>query len=149
MAESDWDSVTYLKKRAPRAAEMRSKQAIASAQRHGEKIETTEKFAAGGNKQHSTHKDTAKLDRETEELHHEKLSLDVGKLIQKGRVEKKLTQKELATKINEKPNVIMEYEQGKAIPNNQILGKIERVIGIRLRGKDKGRPLEQGGKGKK
>ena len=26
MAESDWDSVTYLKKRTPRAAEMRSKQ---------------------------------------------------------------------------------------------------------------------------
>lgn len=26
MAESDWDSVTYLKKKAPRAAEMRSKQ---------------------------------------------------------------------------------------------------------------------------
>jgi putative transcription factor len=32
-------------------------------------------------------------------------------------------------KINEKPNIIMEYEQGKAIPNNQILGKIERAVG--------------------
>ncbi|KAK3747970.1 hypothetical protein QZH41_019443 [Actinostola sp. cb2023] len=129
MAESDWDSVTYLKKKTPRAAEMRSKQAVASAQRHGEKIDTTEKFSAGGNRQHSTNKDTAKLDRETDELHHVKLTLDVGKLIQKGRVDKKFTQKELATKINEKPNVIMDYEQGKAIPNNQILAKIERAIG--------------------
>ncbi|XP_031551928.1 endothelial differentiation-related factor 1-like [Actinia tenebrosa] len=149
MAESDWDSVTYLKKRTPRAAEMRSKQAIASAQRHGQGVETTEKFFAGGNKQHSANKDTAKLDRETEELHHERVALDVGKLIQQGRLGKKLTQKELATKINEKPNVIIEYEQGKAIPNNQILGKIERVIGIKLRGKDKGKTFEQGGKGKK
>lgn len=32
-------------------------------------------------------------------------------------------------KINEKPQVIADYETGKAIPNNQVLGKIERVIG--------------------
>ena len=64
--------------------------------------------------------------------------MEVGKLIQKGRNQKSMTQKELATKINEKPQVINEYEQGKAIPNNQILGKIERAIGIKLRGKDKG-----------
>ncbi|XP_068695026.1 endothelial differentiation-related factor 1-like isoform X2 [Montipora capricornis] len=96
MAESDWDTVTYLRKKAPRAAEMRSKQAVASAQRHGVAVETTQKYGAGGNKQHSAHKDSAKLDRETEELHHDKVSLDVGKLIQQGRVEKKLTQKDLS-----------------------------------------------------
>lgn len=43
----------------------------------------------------------------------------------------------------------MDYESGKAIPNNQILSKIERILGIRLRGKDKGKPLVPGGKGKK
>ncbi|XP_068695025.1 endothelial differentiation-related factor 1-like isoform X1 [Montipora capricornis] len=149
MAESDWDTVTYLRKKAPRAAEMRSKQAVASAQRHGVAVETTQKYGAGGNKQHSAHKDSAKLDRETEELHHDKVSLDVGKLIQQGRVEKKLTQKDLSAKINEKPQVIMDYESGKAIPNNQILSKIERALGIKLRGKDKGKPLFSGGKGKK
>ena len=66
-------------------------------------------------------KDTAKLDRETEELHRmlkwlcrelcifwnidivlceitdERVSLDVGKIIQKGRVDKKMSQKDLAT----------------------------------------------------
>jgi putative transcription factor len=52
-----------------------------------------------------------------------------------------MTQKQLATRINEKPQIINEYENGKAIPNNQILGKIERVIGIKLRGKDKGKAL--------
>ena len=52
--------------------------------------------AAGQNKQHSTAKNTALLDRETEELHHEKIGMDVGKLIQKGRSDKKMTQKELA-----------------------------------------------------
>ena len=31
--------------------------------------------------------------------------------------------------INEKPQVIQEYEQGKAVPNQNVLGKIERAIG--------------------
>ncbi|KAJ7378160.1 Endothelial differentiation- factor 1 [Desmophyllum pertusum] len=148
-SEGDWDSVTYLRKKTPRAAEMRSKQAVASAQRHGGPVETTQKFGGSGNKQHSANKDSAKLDRETEELHHEKVSLDVGKLIQQSRMEKKLTQKDLATKINEKPQVIMDYESGKAIPNNQVMSKLERALGIKLRGKEKGMPLVLGGKGKK
>eukprot|EP00976_Prorocentrum_cordatum_P107777 1194708-Prorocentrum_minimum.AAC.7 len=36
--------------------------------------------------------------------------------------------------INEKPQIIQEYESGKAIPNNQILAKLERVLGCKLRG---------------
>lgn len=32
-------------------------------------------------------------------------------------------------KINEKPQVIADYECGKAIPNNQVMGKIERALG--------------------
>lgn len=58
----------------------------------------------------------------------------VGKSIGQGRQAKGLTQKELGTKINEKPNVIAEYESGKAIPNPQILAKMERVLGVKLRG---------------
>lgn len=42
-------------------------------------------------------KNTAKLDRETEELHHERVPLEVGKVIQQGRQEKGMTQKDLAT----------------------------------------------------
>lgn len=85
------------------------------------------------------------MDRETEELRHESISLDVGKLIQQGRQAKNLTQKDLATKINEKPQVITDYEAGRGIPNNVIIGKIERVIGIKLRGKDRGKPLQPPG----
>uniref|UniRef100_A0A8C3S4I9 Endothelial differentiation related factor 1 n=1 Tax=Chelydra serpentina TaxID=8475 RepID=A0A8C3S4I9_CHESE len=104
--------------------------------------------AAGQNKQHSITKNTAKLDRETEELHHDRVPLEVGKVIQQGRQSKGLTQKDLATKINEKPQVIADYECGRAIPNNQVLGKIERAIGLKLRGRDIGKPLEAGPKGK-
>ncbi|XP_017553567.1 endothelial differentiation-related factor 1 homolog [Pygocentrus nattereri] len=142
MAECDWDTVTVLRKKGPSSAQAKSKQAVAAAQRRGEEVETTKKWAAGQNKQHTVTKNTAKLDRETEELHHQRVTLEVAKVIQTGRQDKGMTQKDLATKINEKPQVIAEYESGKAIPNNQIMSKIERVLGLKLRGKEIGQPLE-------
>ena len=44
-------------------------------------------------------------------------------------------------RINEKPQVVNEYESGKAIPNQQIISKLERAVGVKLRGKDIGTPL--------
>ncbi|KAL8602112.1 Endothelial differentiation-related factor 1 [Nucella lapillus] len=143
MAEADWEEVTVIGHRS-RASQQRSKQAINSAMRTGGDVETNKKFSAGQNKQSSSAKNTAKLDRETEELHHEHVSLDVAKLIQQGRQSKGITQKDLAQKINEKQQVINDYESGRAIPNNQVMGKLERAIGLKLRGRDKGQPL--GGK---
>lgn len=52
---------------------------------------------AGTNKQHGTTKNTAKLDRETEELKHDTVPLDLGRLIQQGRQAKNLSQKDLAS----------------------------------------------------
>jgi putative transcription factor len=43
--------------------------------------------------------------------------------------------------INEKKEIVNEYEQGKTIPNVQILAKMERILGVKLRGKDIGQPL--------
>jgi len=103
--------------------------------------ETSKKWAAGQNKQHSASKNTAVLDQETEELHHEKVGLSVSRLIQQGRQAKELSQKELATRINEKPQVVNDYESGRAIPNQQIMAKLERVLAMKLRGKDKGMPM--------
>ncbi|ETE60630.1 Endothelial differentiation-related factor 1-like protein, partial [Ophiophagus hannah] len=155
MAESDWDTVTVLRKKGPSAAQAKSKQVRVgrSARAHPLQSPPISRWeeclrAAGQNKQHSITKNTAKLDRETEELHHDRVPLEVGKVIQQGRQNKGLTQKDLATKINEKPQVIADYESGKAIPNNQVLGKIERAIGLKLRGRDIGRPLEKAPKGK-
>ncbi len=49
-------------------------------------------------------------------------------------MEKTLSQKDVAQKINEKPSVLQDYEAGRAIPNAQILSKLERVLGVKLRG---------------
>jgi putative transcription factor len=35
--------------------------------------------------------------------------------------------------INEKPQIIQDYESGKAIPNPQVLSKLSRVLGVTLR----------------
>ena len=43
--------------------------------------------------------------------------------------------------MNEKPNVINDYEAGRAIPNQQLLAKLERALGVKLRGKNIGEPL--------
>ncbi|KAK8913553.1 Multiprotein-bridging factor 1a [Platanthera zijinensis] len=85
---------------------------------------------AGTNKAASsgTTLNTRKLDEETENLSHEKVPSELKKNIMQARMDKKLTQSQLA-------QVIQEYESGKAIPNQQIVGKLERVLGVKLRGK--------------
>jgi DNA-binding XRE family transcriptional regulator len=52
--------------------------------------------------------------------------------ITKARLDKKMTQQEIAAKINESPQLINDYESGKAIPSQQILSKLERALGIKL-----------------
>lgn len=146
MADSDWDTVTVLRKKPQKASQLKSEQAVNQARRQGAQVETSTKYGAATNKQHGTSMNTAKLDRETEELKHDRITVDVGRLIQQGRQAKNWTQKDLATYINEKPQVIQEYEQGKAVPNQNIIGKIERAIGMRLRGKEKGQALAPRGK---
>lgn len=49
-------------------------------------------------------------------------------------MELKLSQKDIAQKINEKPSILQDYESSKAIPNSQILAKLERVLKVKLRG---------------
>lgn len=55
-----------------------------------------------------------------------------GILIQQKRQELKLSQKDLALKINEKVNVIKEIETGNCKYNRNLLNKLERVLNIKL-----------------
>ena len=70
-----------------------------------------------------------KLDEETENLKHKKVSTELRFQIQKARTAHGWTQKELAAKVGVKPIIINEYESGKAIPKGSELSKIKKVLG--------------------
>jgi putative transcription factor len=148
MSAEEWDTVTVIGKNAriggggPRERVARTQGEINAAKRSGAVVSVDKKYGSGGNKAASTEgQRLTKIDRENEVAPPAKIDINVGRAIQKGRQDKGLTQKDLATRVNEKPNVINDYEAGRAVPNQQLLGKIERVIGVKLRGKDIGLPL--------
>lgn len=62
-----------------------------------------------------------------------KLNLSLSKQIQQARTNQKMTQKQLAVKINERVEVVRDYENGKAIPSQQIINKLRRVLNAPLK----------------
>ncbi|KAK4777405.1 hypothetical protein SAY87_017592 [Trapa incisa] len=132
----DWEPVV-IRKKAPNAAAKKDEKAVNAARRAGAEIETVKKYNAGSNKaaSSSTSLNTKKLDEDTENLTHDRVPTEMKKVIMQARLDKKLTQSQLAQMINEKPQVIQEYESGKAIPNQQIITKLERALGVKLRGR--------------
>ncbi|KAJ3194589.1 multiprotein-bridging factor 1 [Irineochytrium annulatum] len=147
MTSMGWDDVTVIRKRPEKNTVLKSESQVNAARRTGSAIATEKKAVVNSNGPAYDAGKAAKLERETEDFKVQRLGLSVGKAIQQARQAKTppMTQKELATKINEKQTVVNEYESGKAAnPNQQILAKMERALGVKLRGKDIGMPL--GGK---
>ena len=79
------------------------------------------------NAQHLT-----KIAGETETFKIKKVSSSIGKEIQKGRLAKKMTQKQLAQAINVVPKVINEFESGKAVKNEGVKRKIANYLKIKI-----------------
>ncbi|EDO18827.1 hypothetical protein Kpol_1028p103 [Vanderwaltozyma polyspora DSM 70294] len=144
---SDWDTNVVIGSRAraggsgPRQNVARTNAQINAARRTGNVLSVDKKYGTTNAKGNNEGQRLTMVDRETDIVKLKKLDPAVGKAISKARTEKKLSQKDLATKINEKPTVINDYEAGRAAPNQQILGKMERALGVKLRGKDIGQPL--------
>jgi putative transcription factor len=138
----DWDSVTKIGskvrgKGTPRATVARTQSEINAARRSGAIVATDKKYATGNKVQATDGQRLTKVDRENEVAPPPKIDESVGKAMAAARQAKdpKMTQKDLATKVNEKPSVINDYESGRAVPNQQVLAKLERALGVKLRGK--------------
>ncbi len=73
-----------------------------------------------------------KRDSFIEEIESITLVNDYAKLVKGAREKKGLTIKELAGKIFEKESVLHKIEQGRFIPENKLLKKLEKFLGIDL-----------------
>eukprot|EP00842_Homolaphlyctis_polyrhiza_P003184 jgi/Hompol1/3867/HPOL_003398-RA len=143
------DNTIILRKRPESGRALKTQEALTAAQRSGGTISSEKKTNLNQNHKSVDASKAAKIDRETETFQVERVSLSLAKVIQQARQAKEMTQKDLATRINEKPSVINDYESGRATnPNQQILAKLERVLGVKLRGKDIGAPLSTPGSSK-
>lgn len=128
-SDADWDSVTVLRKS---SATLR-KQAKEQMARGGAS-DAKARYGAGQNRQTTHDAHSRKLDENTDGGRHNTVSHGTSTTITKTRAAKGLTREQLAQKVNIKSSVLVEYETGKAIPNQQILNKLERVLGVYLRG---------------
>lgn len=74
----------------------------------------------------------------SEDIHiPDKVHLSLSKSIQQARNSKKMSQKQLAVMMNCQASLIQQYEIGQAIPQNNFICKLERVLKTKLPRKKK------------
>ncbi|MCJ1232836.1 multiprotein-bridging factor 1 [Varicellaria rhodocarpa] len=134
----DWDTVTKIGSKtkggaSQRETVVRGKGALNAAQRSGN-IVTTEKKYTGAN---ATDKGTegqrlTKVDRSDDIVAPQKLDTKIADAIKNRRAQEgfKLTQAQLAQKVNAQANDIKLLESGSAIKNQALLNKVARVLKI-------------------
>lgn len=73
-----------------------------------------------------------KKEKENDIIKPLKINYDLKKSIMQARINNKMSQKDLANKLNVSINVINGYENGKIIPNNQFIVRIEKILNCKL-----------------
>jgi len=141
MSNQDWGTVTFSRSGPRRGASKSEKLAAQrSAARRGN-LQKTKKYGGGGNSaQHGGGKNTMHLDEENEVLKHDKVDIHFGKALMQARMAAKMTQKQLAMKLNVKDTIVANYEKAKGIPNPRLISNMERALNCKLpRKKKKGK----------
>jgi putative transcription factor len=116
MHHQDWETVVLQKKQS---------KTLTSNNMRDRTFEVRTKKSESAQKMH-------KIDCETENFTIKKISKKISQEIQKGRLAKKLTQKQLANAINVTPKVINEMESGKSQLNETVKCKIARYLNIKI-----------------
>jgi len=147
----DWESVTKIGSKvrpgggsAAKEKVIRSEAQLNAARRQGADIATEKKFGGTNSRGGTEGQHLTKVDRSDEIVKPKTVGGTVGDAIKKARSGAKndkgqpMTQKDLATKINQTPTVVADFERGSAAPNEKILIDMEKVLKVHLRGKNIG-----------
>ncbi|KAL8955555.1 MAG: hypothetical protein Q9193_006642 [Seirophora villosa] len=145
----DWDTVTKIGSKVTGGASqketvVRGKSALNAAQRSGAIVGTEKKFSAGNpsSKPGVEGQRLTKVDRSDDIVPVQKVSADIGAAIRtrRGQDGYKMTQADLAKKVNVPANDIKTLESGQAVKNQQLLNKVARVLKISPK---TGKPLDE------
>jgi len=81
--------------------------------------------------------DSIKIEEQADEGTYKisKVSNTLSLQLQQERQKKKMTQKQLALQCNLQENIIRNYENGTAVPNQQELNKLSKALGVSLKSK--------------
>jgi len=155
----EWDTVTKIGSKVRGTAGttakdkvIRGESALNAARRQGADINTEKKFGGTNSRAATEGQHLTKVDRSDEIVKPKTVGGKVGDAIKKARGEAKndkggpMTQKDLATKINQTPTIVADFERGTAPPNEKILIDMEKVLKVFLRGKNIGEPKTFGKK---
>jgi len=136
----DWDTVTKIGSKSGGGASqretiVRGKAALNAAQRSGAIVATEKKFTAGNASNKSASSEgqrLTKVDRSDDIVAPQKLDTKIAEAIKNRRAQEgfKLTQAQLAQKVNAQANDIKLLESGTAIKNQALLNKVARVLKI-------------------
>jgi putative transcription factor len=142
MWDQEWTDVSLKKKTKAVKPKNMSSSELEKAKSQG--IITTEKKWGAGKNSSVGSSNARKLEEhgtgdEEVSFKVETIDISLSKAIIQARNAKKMTQKQLATAINEQPRIIQDMENGKAKPNGQVLSKLDRALGVRLPRPHKGK----------
>jgi putative transcription factor len=121
----DWENITFKKKNPTSSKDAKAREFGVNKERISNK-----------NKAYKNETDMRKV--ENEEIKINKIDIKMSKLIQRARFDSKISQKDLANKLNLQVSVIQNYENGKAVPNKNLLFKMGKILKMHLTGKSIG-----------
>ena len=128
MSHQDWNVIQFS---GPVKKAKRGEQAVQDAYRRGNEVEAIRRNQ-GSNRNNAPVINPRMLDEDSDVVPVAQLPHEFRIAMQRARTAAQMSQADLARRINEKQSVVNDYESGRAVPNPNIITKLERALNCRL-----------------